>query len=143
MLYITAINTGLIVLATLVHFETLNLLDKWLPRIQFAHRFRLVIGVLGTITAHIAEIWLFGFGYWGLIKTERFGILTGNVATPATLFDCVYFSLVNYTTLGFGDILANGHLRFLAGLEALTGLVLITWSASFLFIEMRRFWRKE
>ena len=29
-----------------------------------------------------------------------------------------------------------GDVRFLAGLEALTGLVLITWSASFLFIEM-------
>jgi hypothetical protein len=31
-------------------------------------------------------------------------------------------------------------LRHLTGIEALTGLVLITWSASFLFLEMQRYW---
>jgi hypothetical protein len=31
-------------------------------------------------------------------------------------------------------------LRFLVGLESLTGLVLITWSASFLFFELQRHW---
>jgi hypothetical protein len=34
-----------------------------------------------------------------------------------------------------------GDLKFLIGLEALTGLMLVTWTASFLFIEMQRFWR--
>jgi hypothetical protein len=28
----------------------------------------------------------------------------------------------------------------LTGIESLTGLVLITWTASFLFVEMQRFW---
>jgi hypothetical protein len=32
----------------------------------------------------------------------------------------------------------SGHLRYLAGIEAHTGLVLITWTASFLYIEMQR-----
>ena len=31
-------------------------------------------------------------------------------------------------------------LRFLSGLEALAGLVLITWTASFLYYEMQRYW---
>ena len=31
-------------------------------------------------------------------------------------------------------------LRYLTGLESLTGLVLITWSASFLYLEMTRYW---
>jgi hypothetical protein len=38
--------------------------------------------------------------------------------------DCVYFSVVTYTTVGYGDIHAIGDLRFLAGLEALVGLTL-------------------
>ena len=29
--------------------------------------------------------------------------------------DCVYFSFTAYTTLGFGDIVPHGDLRFLAG----------------------------
>ena len=45
--------------------------------------------------------------------------------------------------MGFGDIEPFGYIRFLAGIEALTGLLLITWSASFLFLEMQRFWRDQ
>jgi hypothetical protein len=36
-----------------------------------------------------------------------------------------------------------GNLRFLAGLEALLGFVLITWSASFLYFEMQKYWNKS
>jgi hypothetical protein len=54
--------------------------------------------------------------------------------------DSVYFSFTTFTTIGFGDITPIGPLKFLTGLEALTGLVLITWTASFLFIEMQKYW---
>jgi|TARA_B110000263_G_scaffold166678_1_gene145111 hypothetical protein len=58
-----------------------------------------------------------------------------------SLIDCVYFFFTNYTALGYGDIEPLGNIRFLAGLEALTGLSLITWSASFMFIEMKKIWK--
>ena len=46
-------------------------------------------------------------------------------------------------TVGFGDIVPTGPLRLLAGMEALTGFVLITWTASFLYLEMNRLWRQQ
>ena len=57
--------------------------------------------------------------------------------------DCVYFSFTTYTTLGFGDIEPFGDLRYLTGLESLPGLVLITWSASFLYLELTRYWDRD
>jgi hypothetical protein len=33
--------------------------------------------------------------------------------------------------------------RFLTGTESLSGFILITWSASFLYLEMEQFWRKR
>jgi hypothetical protein len=45
--------------------------------------------------------------------------------------------------LGYGDLNPLGSLRFLAGLEALLGFVLITWSASFLYFEMQKYWNKS
>ena len=48
-----------------------------------------------------------------------------------------------FTTVGFGDIVPTGPLRLLAGMEALTGFVLITWTASFLYLEMNRLWRQQ
>ena len=57
--------------------------------------------------------------------------------------DCAYFSFTVFTTLGFGDIRPTGPVRFLAGLESLTGLLLIAWTASFLYYEIKRFWDEK
>jgi hypothetical protein len=45
-----------------------------------------------------------------------------------------------FTTLGFGDILPEGPIRFMTGVEAVSGLTFITWSASFTFLEMLKTW---
>jgi len=102
------------------------------------HRLRVIVGVFGTLVAHIVEIWMFGIAYYLLITFGDFGALEGNI--EGGLLDYIYFSFTTYTSLGVGDIAPLGSIRFLAGLEALTGLALITWSASFMFIEMRKFW---
>jgi hypothetical protein len=52
----------------------------------------------------------------------------------------MYFSAETYTSLGFGDVTPSGHMRLLIGLEALNGLLLIAWSASFAYLSMERFW---
>jgi hypothetical protein len=70
------------------------------------------------------------------ITREYGGQLEGNY--NGTLLDSAYFSFTTYSTLGFGDIQPMGDIRFLTGLESLTGLVLVTWSASFLYFEMQR-----
>ena len=75
-----------------------------------------------------------------MISYKDFGTLQGSF--DGSLTDAVYFSFTNYTTLGYGDIEPDGQLRFLAGMEAITGLSLITWSASFMFMEMMKFWEE-
>lgn len=48
--------------------------------------------------------------------------------------------LLSPIRVGYGEIVAQGYLRYLMGVEGLVGLILITWSASFLFIEMQKYW---
>lgn len=50
-----------------------------------------------------------------------------------TAVDTLHFSLVNYTSLGLGDIYPTGHLRFLAGVEPLNGFLLISCSAALIY----------
>lgn len=133
------LNGSLIALAVFIHYETLYTLASHLPRLTFiAPRYRVLLGVFAILIAHAFEIWAFALGYLAMIELglgSLFGMTTNNL-----LSDCVYLSWVSFTTVGFGDVVPSGDLRFLPGLEALTGLVLITWSASFLFIEMQKFW---
>ncbi len=52
----------------------------------------------------------------------------------------LYFSTETYSTLGLGDIYPIGTLRMVMGIETLTGLLMISWTASFSYLQMRRFW---
>lgn len=135
------INSFLVATAIIIHFEALNQLTIWVPKFQVKRRLRVLFGVFGAFFAHLIEIWVFAFGYYFMIHHADLGSLEGDFDN--SLIDCVYYSFVNYTSLGLGDIIPKGDIRFLSGLEALTGLVLITWTASFMFIEMQKLWKTE
>ena len=138
MFYVFLINCLVVATAVLVHYEFLFRLSSVIPKMQFKHRYKIVFGVFGALVAHAVEIWLFALAYYLMHKAEGWGELTGNF--NGSLMDCVYFSFTVFSTVGFGDIVPIGDLRYLTGIESLTGLVLITWSASFLFFEMQRYW---
>ena len=123
------------------HFEVLNWLSKKVPSMRLSSRHRVVIALLGAIMAHIIEIWGFALAYLLMIRIDDNSSLIGSF--DGGLLDSFYFSISTYTTVGYGDIEPLGDVRYLAGLEALTGLVLITWTASFLFIEMQRYWGRK
>ncbi|MFJ3524301.1 potassium channel family protein [Pseudomonas sp. NPDC090203] len=133
-------NALIITIAVIIHYECLLRMNILMPRLSIWHRFRLVFGVLGALSAHAIEVWIFALGYYLMNASDSMGKLTGNY--DGSLLDSVYFSFTTFTTIGFGDITPIGPLKFLTGLEALTGLVLITWTASFLFIEMQKYWKK-
>lgn len=132
------INIVVVVCAVTVHYEFLSRLNLLIPRSNLLHRYRIVIGLLGALLAHSLEIWIFALAYYLTLPLGNLGALTG--AFSGSLMDCVYYSFTVFTTLGFGDIVPHGDIRFLTGIESLTGLVLITWTASFLFLDMQRYW---
>ncbi|MCO7225896.1 potassium channel family protein [Pleionea sp. CnH1-48] len=140
MLATIILNCLIITSAVLVHYELLNRTSNLLVKYVSTSRFAIVIILLMSLCAHAIEVWLFAAGYYFMMQHGGFGNLTG--AFDGSLLDCAYFSFTTYTSLGFGDIAPIGNLRFLAGLEALTGLVLITWTASFIFIEMQKHWNR-
>ena len=134
-------NTLLVILAILIHYEVLFWMDKKLPRIaHLPPRFRVLVGVGVLFLTHIVEIWLFGLGYYCTLQIDGMGHLIGQGLITGEFLDCVYLSFITFTTVGYGDIVAQGYVRYLTGVEALTGLLLITWSASFLFLEMQKYW---
>ena len=76
-----------------------------------------------------------------IISVFGWGSFEGNF--DGGLLDCFYFSFTTYTTLGVGDIQYFGQVRYLTGIESLTGLLQITWTASFLYLEMQNFWGQD
>ena len=138
MIILFLINCAVVAVAIVIHYEFLYRLTRVMPKLKIRHRLRIVVGVFTALIAHTIEVLIFAFAYFGLQKNEHGGELTGNF--DGSLADCIYFSFTTFTTLGFGDIEPLGAIRYLVGIESLTGLILITWTASFLYIEMKQYW---
>ncbi len=134
-----AIVIALVVaMSVVIHYEFLFRLTLLMPKLKIKHRQRIVLGVIVALFAHTLEIFIFAIAYFAMNQSKGWGSLQGNF--DGSLADSIYFSFTTYTTLGFGDIEPFGGIRYLVGVESLTGLVLITWTASFLYIEMRQYW---
>jgi ion channel len=131
----------LIVLTTLIHYEVLRALTVILPVFIIPARSKLLVVIFGAFIAHAAEIILYAVAIHVIV--HNVGVGTLHDSTNPALSTCLYFSAETYTSLGYGDFLPGGELRLIAGVEALNGLLLIGWSASYTYIAMERFWSSD
>jgi hypothetical protein len=91
--------------------------QSWLATIMVA-----TVGVL--LLAHVAEVGLWSIAY----------ALLG-AAPPGA--DNLYFAFVNYTTLGYGDVLPVEEWRLLGPMAAMNGVLLFGWSTAVIFEVLR------
>ena len=60
-----------------------------------------------------------------------------------SLEKAIYFSLVTFTTLGYGEITISSSNRILAGFEAMNGILLLGWSTTMMFSVMQFIWKNS
>lgn len=140
-LFTGLITAFVVVVAVMLHYEGLRFLSARLMLTGERERRRIVTLILALLALHIAAVWIFGISYYVLLQFDGFGALHGE--TNLAFVDCVYYSAAVYTTVGFGDIYPVGPIRVMTGTEAITGLTLITWSASYTFVEMLKPWSQN
>jgi Ion channel len=80
----------------------------------------MVAAVSMLMIAHLLEIVIWSFAY-ELV----------NVAPEGS--DTMYFAFVNYTTLGYGDIVPVSRWRLLGPMTAMNGVLLFGWSTAVIF----------
>jgi hypothetical protein len=89
---------------------------------------RLVVVMISTVSvlmgAHVCEVTLWSFGY----------LL---VAAAPEESDRMYFAFVNYTTLGYGDVVPVARWRLLGPMTAMNGVLLFGWSTAVIFHVLR------
>ncbi len=134
-----AICLPLVGLVVVLHYEALERLNDWLPRLRMAPRARVLVLMISLLAVHTLEIWIYASGLYATTHWPGLGRIAG--VESLRLLDAVYLSTVTYTTVGYGDLIPQGPVRLLLGFEALSGFLLVTWSASFTYLEMQRNWR--
>jgi hypothetical protein len=79
--------------------------------------------------------------WWTLLHFPDAGSISGTARVQ--WHGALFLSALAFTSLGFDAWVPVGAIRILAGVEALTGLVLVAWSASFAFLQMQRHWTQD
>ncbi|MBZ9739649.1 MULTISPECIES: ion channel [unclassified Mesorhizobium] len=141
---VSLVSLILAIACVLVHYEAFKMVASSARSAEvggFPSRGRLLIVIFGALAAHTVEITFYGSVFWGLHSYGLFGQIVGEISDG--WIDFLYFSVTNYTTLGVGDIRAEGAIRLIASSEALTGLVLLSWTASFTYLSMENFWKRR
>tara|TARA_R110002167_G_scaffold187497_3_gene388721 strand:+ start:382 stop:798 length:417 start_codon:yes stop_codon:yes gene_type:complete len=122
-------------LATCSHYFCLHRLKIWMDNTKLSGLLRFLGVVYGiTFSQLIAALW-FAISFKVSISIGL-GAFGGDV--PITFFETFYFSIINLTTLGMSPVGPLGHLYLLAGLEAMTGFLLVSCSASLIFKTMNK-----
>jgi hypothetical protein len=80
----------------------------------------MIAAVSILMAAHLLEIMVWSMAYRLLD------------VTPAGS-DTLYFAFVNYTTLGYGDVLPLPRWRLLGPMAAMNGVLLFGWSTAVIF----------
>ncbi len=121
---------GLALLVTCVIVQSAGMLAliHWLARVRLIlespstpRRVALLLRLfLAIVLLHLIQVGLWAVVFWA-------------ARVLPNLETALYFSLVSYTTIGFGDVVLGPGWRVLAGIEGLTGILLVGWSTAFVF----------
>lgn len=140
MLIAVLIATVTVVGCVYMHLGALVLL--WWSYKRFVSLMCAFVGVmiLGVFVVHFLEIALFAAA---IVALANIGAAeTHEAGLDFSHFDALYSSATFYTTTG-GSPLPTKPLRLLTVVETLTGLILVAWTASFLFLVMRKHWEER
>ena len=90
---------------------------------------RLLATMIATVSVlmvtHVSEVIVWSVVYWII-----------QAAPPGT--NLLYFAFVNYTTLGYGDVLPVDRWRLMGPMTAMNGVLLFGWSTAVIFEILRR-----
>ncbi len=129
----------LLVSATIaIHYEALRQTSLRLGELPIYPRARIIVVIAIAMISHCLHALLYAFAYMALASVGGYGDIGG--AGSITMADAFYFSITSYTTLGIGDLYPHGELRIISGIEALNGLVMVGWTASYTYLAMERYW---
>lgn len=121
------LGTVVISLTVIIHTLGLVVVANVMNRIAERHPLHgyrrkvsaMVAVMYGLFALHSAEIWIWAAVYWYLDAIQNFE-------------NALYFSAITFSTLGYGDSLLQQDWQLLAGLEGISGFLLIGWSTAYL-----------
>ena len=129
-----AIGAAIIVLNAILQAEMFSAFGRRLEKLiialrlkfrRFANTAAIVTGVFFVMAVHSIQVWIWAITFQ-------------TVGAFDELEPALYFSLVSFSTVGFGDITLGPDWRLLSALTAANGFMSFGWSTAYMVELVRR-----
>lgn len=98
---------------------------------QWQELFRAVLfTTMVLLFFHVLEVLVWAVAYYHMPDMAGLG----------SFEEAVYFSIVTFTTLGYGDVTLNADWNFLAGMEAMVGITVFGLTTALIFSVIQKIW---
>ena len=97
----------------------------------------------GTLLIWLMILWMF---LAILLEAVLWALLYLYHPSSITLTDshtAFYFSMVTYTTLGYGDVVLTGDWRVLSAIQAATGVIIFGWTTALIYYFIQRIFKSS
>ncbi len=137
-----AVGLGMMVLTTIIHalfmVSGMEAAGWRLSHFGRARRELAKAVLVSALTAWmflaiVIEAWI-----WALVYLQ-----IPLITTLPDLQTGFYFSMVTFTTLGYGDVVITGNWRTLASIQAANGVIVFGWTTALIFVFIQRVYNKE
>jgi hypothetical protein len=129
-----AIGTLIIVINAVLQAEMFSFYARRMEKVilflrsrfrRFTNTATIVVGVLFVMLVHSLQVWIWAFTFQG-------------VGAFSEMEPALYFSLVAFSTVGFGEITLGPDWRLLSALTAANGFISFGWSTAYMVELVRR-----
>ena len=110
-----------------IHYLKNNYVNKTVLRFDQKTVRLLVYSAIFLLLLNFIEAIIWGITYYLLPGITEF----------ETLEKAIYYSLITFTSLGYGDITISSANRILSGFEAMNGVLLLGWTTAVMFSIMQ------
>jgi Ion channel len=127
MVITTAIHaSGMLLVVRVIHSKNAQSIN----RVKRMHLYSVAGVVLLMFLVSVIEVLVWSVTYLWL------GAIEG-------LEQAAYFSMVTFTTLGYGDVVLSGHWRLLGSFEAANGIIMFGWTTAIVLAVVQRVYFNE
>jgi hypothetical protein len=137
-----ATGLGMMVLTIIIHALFMvagTKVAKWRrSRFGFVKKEMERAVILSALTVWMFLAIVLEAGLWALLYL--FNPLITALPDIETAF---YFSMVTFTTLGYGDVVLTGPWRTLASIQAANGVIIFGWTTALIFYFIQNIYKEE
>jgi hypothetical protein len=137
-----AIGVGLVCLTTIIH-ASFMVAGVALANRRLARHGPSRYDLAKAVSVSLFTAWLFIGVMVEVLVWALVYLYTPGITALPDLETALYFSMVTFTTIGYGDVVLSGPWRILASIQGANGVIIFGWTTALIFYHIQHVYARH